>query len=173
MHTKTASLLGACAIALTLSACAGQPDTSGPVEPSGSAAGAELEGTWSVTWTADELYERFGGADNPEARDLAEGNQGEQHLVFDGDGAYDHRYLSDGSSCPGTYELDGDRIVMTATIDPARWDCGDGVGQLAADARWAVDGETLMLTEWELSAEPAMDWAVAAMLGDVPLARVQ
>lgn len=167
MNTRTVGLLSTCALALSLSGCAGKPETSAP------AGGSELEGTWSVTWTADDLYERFGGDDEREARDLAEGNQGEQRLTFDGDGGYEHLFLSDGSSCPGTYELDGDRIVMTATTDPAEWDCGDGVGQLAADAQWGVEGDTLTLTEWKLSPEEAMDWAVAQMIGDVPLTRVE
>jgi hypothetical protein len=171
MPNHTALVPIALLFALAASGCApsGLP---GPVESSGEEASAstDLDGTYSVTWTADELYERLGGADNPEARELAEGNQGELRLTFDA-GEYELLYVADSSSCPGTYEIDADRVVLTATIDPAQWDCGDGVGQLVADARWTVDAAGLTLTDWNLSPEPAMDWVSKAMIGEVLLAR--
>lgn len=156
---------------LSLTACAPQPQAAPSPDDVDTATG--LEGEYSVTWTPDELFERLGGDENPEARDIAEGNAGELRLTFDDDGTYGFVYVSDGSSCPGTYEVDGDRVVMTATTDPTLWDCGDGLGQLAADARWITDGDTLTLTEWELSPEPAMDWVYAAFFEDAPLTRVE
>lgn len=176
MKTRHAIAFMLAAGAMAMTACAAEPTE--PTEPSPppsaeDAAATGLEGGYSVTWTADELYERFGGDENPDARALAEGNAGELLLTFDDDGTYGLVYVSDGSSCPGTYAVEGDRVVMTATNDPTLWDCGDGLGQLAADARWTLGDDSLTLTEWELSPDPAMDWANSALLGDVPLARVE
>ena len=144
--------------------------------PSPQAAAEEthpIEGTWQVVWTVDELYEALGGDDNPYARQDAELNDGTIEIAFD-DGAYDVRWVGQGDgSCPGTYELDGGRIIMTATTDPSEWDCGDGVGHLAVDAAWTVEERQLIFTEWNLSEDPAMDWFYAAILGEKPLDRVE
>lgn len=168
MHTKAARAFFAAVLLLGCAGCTADPGAA--TEPSQGGDAAGLDGTYSITWTADELYERFGGTENPEARDIAEGNDGELRLTFS-DGEYELYYGSDGSSCPGTYEVADDRVVMTATIDPSEWDCGDGVGQMTADAEWLVDGEGLILTDWELSPEPAIDWAMKALVGEVLLER--
>lgn len=165
MGTSKRSVVTVASIAVLASAalagCAATPASS---------ADDSLLGTWSVTWEADELYEALGGDDNPEARSLADGNAGTIELKFDADG-YDLRWVELGDSCPGTYELEGERVVLTGTIDPSVWDCGDGVGQFQADAVWTVRGDTLALTEWKLSPEPAIDWFNHALLGTKPLER--
>lgn len=155
---------GASILVLSIAALAGCT-----AEPA--ASDAPLRGTWTITWDVDDLYDALGGEGNPEARALAEGNAGTIELEF-GEDRYDLRWVEASDSCPGTYEVDGDRVVLTATIDPSAWDCGDGVGQLVADAAWSVEGDTLELSEWNLSPQPAMDWFVHALLGTEPLERV-
>ena len=165
-HPITVSLLAGALLLLSGCAAATGP---APADPTSEA--HPLEGTWTISWTTEELYEALGGDDNPYARADAEANSGPLELVIEEEGSYDFRYPEDDSSCPGTYELDGDRIVMTATTDPSLWDCGDGVGQLVLDAAWSVDGDKLVLSDWNLSPEPSMDWFYEAVLGRAPLTR--
>ena len=134
---------------------------------------AELNGTYEVTWTVDELTEALGGDSNPDAAGLAEENDGTIQLVFD-DGRYDMVYVDmNNDSCPGTYVVEGDRIVMTATTNPAEWDCGtDSLGTKAVDATWSLEGDSLTLTDWKLPTAGGPMYFNEAFLGSKPLERV-
>lgn len=134
---------------------------------------AELNGTYEVTWSVDELTEALGGDSNPEAAGLAEENDGTIQLVLD-DGRYDLVYVDmNNDSCPGTYVVEGDRIVMTATTNPAEWDCGtDSLGTKAVDAAWSLEGDTLTLTDWKLPTAGGPMYFNEAFLGTKPLERV-
>lgn len=144
-----------------------------------SGAPTEVDGRYTVTWTAEELTEQLsevlGGADDPqaqqEAEDLGNGNAGTIELILDG-GRYDLVYVDFNDSCPGTYVLDGDRIVMTATTDPSDWDCGDGLGETAVDAAWSLDGSTLTLSDWEVPNPESMLGFNSALLGLKPWERI-
>lgn len=131
-----------------------------------------LQGVWMVEWDEDDLYMALGGDNNPEARILARANAGRQHLVFE-DGRFEIVYVDQGGDvCPGTYEIDGDRLVLTATQDPKEWHCGsDSLGQLVMDARWERESDQLALTDWRLSERPAIDWFSKAVFGSRPLQR--
>lgn len=133
-----------------------------------------LEGAWTVTWTPEDLLEALGGEDAyPEAAQDAEANAGTTQLVFEGD-EYDFVFVESGDSCPGTFTVEGDRVMMTATSDPTAWDCGGStLGQLTADAAWSVDGDSLTLTDWNLSPEPAIDWFNSVAWGAKPFERVE
>lgn len=161
---RTAAAVIGLAVLMPISGCAA-PSPGATVESH------PLEGTWTVTWTADELYEALGGDDNPSARSDAEINAGTLQLTFEA-GEYDLVGVESEDSCPGTYEVTEDRVVLTATTKPADWDCGDGLGQLAGDAAWEIVDGALVLSDWDLSPEPAMDWFNAALLGTKPLDRV-
>lgn len=161
--------------ALVLVGCAsetrsGTPD---PTTSTGSSQDSPLDGTWATTWTFEGLLAALGGEEaySGVQRD-AENNAGTIHLVFDR-GRYDAVYPETGDSCPGSYRLEGDRIVMTATSDPTDWDCGGGLGELTADAEWTVDGDRLTLTDWKLSTEPGVDWFNSALWGGQPFERVE
>ena len=134
---------------------------------------AELNGTYAVTWTVDELAEALGGDANPQAADLAEENDGTIQLVLD-DGRYDMIYVDmNNDSCPGTYVVEGDRIVITATTNPAEWDCGtDSLGTKAVDAAWSLDGDLLTLTDWKFPTAGGPMYFNEAFLGTKPLERV-
>lgn len=144
------------------------------------AAASSLEGTYALTWSQDDLedvlMEAFGGADDPaaarDAQDLAAGNAGTIHLVPDA-GRYDVIFKDfNDDSCPGTYVVEGDRIVMTATTNPAEWDCGDGLGQTAVDARWTLDEGSLTLTDWTVPNPHSMLGFNALTWGSKPFERV-
>lgn len=155
--------------------CDGAPGGPAAVEePSATPAGpsTELDGTYAVTWTVEELTEALGGADNPTAEQDARNNAGTLELTFDR-GRYDLVYVASGDSCPGTYVVDGDRVVLTATTRPSEWDCGDGLGQTVADAAWRLADGDLTLTDWTVSPTPDMGWFTRALLGTKPLERVQ
>jgi hypothetical protein len=165
---------------LVLSGCAGtSAATPAPQSPkpspsaSAESASTPIDGTYRTHWTRDELFEELGGSDSADAGDIADGNSGEIHVTFDA-GEYVVKWVDRNEACPGTFEIVGDRVIMTATTDPSKWDCGsDGVGQLAVDAAWAIVEPTLTLSDWNLSPEPAMDWFYKALLGAKPLERVQ
>jgi hypothetical protein len=145
--------------------------TTPPRETAG--APTEIDGTYAVTWTVEELTEALGGGANPEAASLAEGNAGTIRLELDA-GRYDLIFEDiGGDSCPGTYELDGGRIVMTATTEPSEWDCGaDSLGSKQADATWSLDEDGLTLSEWNLPAAGGPMYFNEVFLGGKPLERV-
>jgi hypothetical protein len=132
-----------------------------------------VDGTYAVTWTVEELTEALGGDANPEAASLAEGNAGTIRLELDS-GRYDLVFEDIGDdSCPGTYVVDGTRIVMTATTDPTEWDCGtDSLGSKQADASWSVDEAGLTLSDWKLPAVGGPMYFNEVFLGAKPLERV-
>jgi hypothetical protein len=147
---------------------AAEPGTT-TAEPEG--APTAIDGTYVVTWTPDELAEALGGAANPEAAELARDNAGTIRLTFDR-GRYDLVYVDvGGDSCPGTFVVDGDRVVLTATTRPSEWECGDGLGQTVVDATWALTDGHLSLTEWNLPQGPSLQWFAKALLGTKPLQR--
>ncbi|WP_225753227.1 TRAP transporter substrate-binding protein [Actinotalea sp. Marseille-Q4924] len=152
--------------------------TTGPggdtAEPGAAPAGAptELDGTYAITWTVEDLTEALGGEDNPTAEQDARNNAGTIQLTFDR-GRYDLVYTALGDSCPGTFIVDGDRVVLTATTVPSEWDCGDGLGQTVADAAWRLADGDLTLSDWELSPTPDVGWFTRALLGTKPLERLE
>jgi hypothetical protein len=129
-----------------------------------------LDGTYAITWGVEELAKALGGADNPTAAMDARNNFGTVRFVFDR-GRYDMRYERDGSSCPGTFVVTGDRVVMTATTKPSEWHCGDGLGAQVADAAWQLAGDELRFTDFELPATPGISWFMEPFLGTKPLQR--
>jgi hypothetical protein len=136
------------------------------------AGGTELDGRYTVSWTADELtlqvLQVLGDPDDPQdqqaAADLGKGNAGTLELSLSG-GRYDLFYVDMDDSCPGTYVLDGDRIVMTATMDPSEWDCGGGLGEIAADAAWSLNGGVLTFTDWRVPNPRSMLGFNSVLLG--------
>ena len=174
------------ALLIVLTGCGGdaasQPSASGAASSADSGATSaeavatgptEVDGTYTVTWTVEELAEALGGDANPDAAGLAEGNAGTITVEFDS-GHYDLVFEDiGGDSCPGTYVLDGPRIVMTATNDPTQWDCGaDSLGSKQVDASWSVDEESLTLTDWELPTSGGPMYFNEVFLGTKPLDRV-
>ncbi len=152
--------------------CDGTPEGSAvEEEPSAAPTGkpTRLDGTYAVTWNAADLAEALGGDANPEAASIAQNNAGTTHLCLDR-GRYD--LVNRGDSCPGTFAVEGDRVVLTATIHPSEWDCGDGLGATVVDARWELADGKLTLTAWELSPTPDIGWFAKALLGTKPLERV-
>ena len=141
----------------------------GEAAPVGAA--GEMDGTYTVAWTVEDLTEALGGDSNPEAAAVAQGNAGTLRLVLD-HGRYELRY-ENGDSCPGSYAVEGDRLILTATTRPSDWDCGDGLGEVFVDARWRLTDAELTLTDWELTPEPSMIWFAAALLGSKPLERIE
>jgi hypothetical protein len=181
-YSLTATALLSAGVLLGLTGCGGeaasQPSASSTSDAASGTASetpgpTEVDGTYAVTWTVEELTEALGGEDNPEAAGLAEGNAGTIRLELDS-GRYDMVFEDiGGDSCPGTYVLDGDRIVMTATTDPTEWDCGaDSLGSKQADAAWSVDEESLTLTEWKLPDSGGPMYFNEVFLGTKPLERV-
>ena len=77
-----------------------------------------------------------------------------------------------GESCPGTFVVEGDRVVLTATTYPSEWHCGDGLGATVVDARWQLADGKLTLTARKLSPTPDIGWFAKALLGTKPLERV-
>lgn len=147
----------------------------GPSAPEGSSAdptgeASELDGTYEITWSEDDLAEALGGDANPSARDLARGNAGTLLLVIDR-GTYD-LVFENGDSCSGTAEVDGSRVVLTATTKPSEWDCGDGLGGTSVDAAWSLTDDRLTLTDWEVPVLESMLGFNSALLGSKPLSRV-
>lgn len=136
----------------------------------GTGATTPLDGSYTISWSVEDLTEALGGDANPEAASVARANAGTVVVTFDR-GRYDVVY-EDGSSCPGTFVVDGDRVVATATERPSEWSCGDGLGEVTVDATWTLTGDTLTLTDWDLPQTPSIAWFMAAFVGDVPLERV-
>lgn len=178
MTTRPIALLTT-GLLLTLTGCAGdaasQPSASSPAvgETSSPAEPTDVDGTYTVSWTVEELTEALGGDANPDAAALAEGNAGTIRLELDS-GRYDIVFEDiGGDSCPGSYVLDGTRIVMTATNDPTDWDCGtDSLGSKQVDASWSVDEDSLTLTDWELPASGGPMYFNEVLLGAKALERV-
>ena len=73
---------------------------------------------------------------------------------------------------PGTFVVEGDRVVLTATTYPSEWHCGDGLGATVVDARWQLADGKLTLTAWKLSPTPDIGWFAKGLLGTKPLERV-
>ena len=187
-HTPARQATGllSTALLIVLTGCGGdaasQPSASAPSvaqsAPSGetstdTASPTDVDGTYTVTWTVEELKDALGGDDNPDAASLAEGNAGTIWVELDS-GRYDIVFEDiGGDSCPGTYVLEGDRIVMTATTDPTDWDCGaDSLGSKQADAAWSADEDGLTLTDWNLPASGGPMYFNEVFLGGKPLERV-
>ncbi|WP_157674350.1 TRAP transporter substrate-binding protein DctP [Agrococcus carbonis] len=143
----------------------------GPGSAGPDAAAAGLDGTYAVEWEVADLAAALGGDDNPESAEVARGNAGELRLTLDR-GRYDLLHVPSGDSCPGTYAIDGDRLVMTATSRPSEWHCGAGLGEVAVDAAWAVEGDRLTLTDWRVPQPFSMLGFNAVLLGTLPLERV-
>ena len=91
-------------------------------------------------------------------------------MTFDR-GRYELYYKRDDESSPGTFVVNGDRVVLTATTKPSEWECGDGLGEMVADATWTMTGDELRLTDWKLPAEPGVSSFTATFLGTKPLQR--
>ena len=169
-RARQATGLLSTALLIALTGCGGDAAS----QPSASdAASTEVDGTYTVTWTVEELTEALIGDANPDAAPLAEGNAGTIRLELDS-GRYDIVFEDiGGDSCPGTYVLDGTRIVMTGTNDPAEWDCGtDSLGSKQADAAWSVDEDGLTLTDWNLPASGGPMYFNEVFLGTKALERV-
>lgn len=144
------------------------PDGTASQAPAGEA--TPLDGTYAITWDVADLTKALGGEANPAAAMDARNNSGTVRLVFDR-GRYDMHYERDGSSCPGTFVVNGDRIIMTATTKPSEWECGDGLGALVADATWQLTGKELRLTDFKRAATPGISWFIEPFLGTKPLQR--
>lgn len=140
-----------------------EPSTEPTGEPT------ELDGTYTISWSVEDLTEALGGDDNPEASQIAQINAGTHELSFDR-GRYD--LVHGGESCPGTFVVEGDRVVLTATTYPSEWHCGDGLGATVVDARWQLADGKLTLTAWKLSPTPDIGWFAKGLLGTKPLERL-
>ena len=76
------------------------------------------------------------------------------------------------ATCPGTYTVTGDRLVMVASNDISQWDCGgDSLGAVLVDAHWQLTGDTLVLSDFVLADQPDVTWFNAVYLSK-PLQRV-
>lgn len=133
-----------------------------------------IDGTYTLSWSPEELREAFEAAGNPNAVQDARSNAGNHVLTMER-GRYDFVFgHANGDSCPGTYVVTGDRVVVTATDDPTEWECDDSqVGETVVDARWTLTDDALTLTDWQTPGNERLSMLTETVLGTKPLQRVE
>ena len=141
--------------------------TADDITPGGTDDPAALNGSYQFEWTMQELMDEA-GADERDAR----GNDGVFTVTFE-DGTFDMVWEQDPANpCGGAYGIDGDRVVLVAATDLDLWTCGgESLGKVVLDARWTLEGDQLVFTDFVVSPEPDVTWFTRVFLSR-PLTKI-
>jgi hypothetical protein len=128
-----------------------------------------LNGTYRLEWTPEDLNEATGMVG-----DELEANSGVYTLTLE-DGEFDQVWdnaISAGDHCRGTYVVNGNRLLMTASSDINDWDCGgEDVGIDWVDAAWELTDDQLILSDFAPTVED-LHLLLENYLGSKPLTRI-